>query len=303
MTVAACAFGFRVQAALRRPTHTGLLSRCPRRVGSLLRRPRRVGSLLRLPRRVGAGCGASLGRSGAGRADCLAVLGLAAASPNSLRSLRSLRSDSGDESVDERAARWPQALRSSAPQRRAAPGPHTPWATSFWRGGGAWWACGGWSRAGLACAPTRLAIDGRNCAPCAEGWGNAHCMRSVAAGGARWGRLRRRAEERRGWVGARSALRALTHRHCLRAAPAGRAASLAMRPATEHRRSVGAFSARPRRREPPPGTACCDAGHRQGSPGPSHRQGSPAKPRRQRTAPKSRGQSQSQSQKHKDPPP
>ena len=56
-------------------------------------------------------------RSGAERADCPAVLGLAAASPNSLRSLRSLRSDSGDEHVDERASRWPQALCSSAPQK------------------------------------------------------------------------------------------------------------------------------------------------------------------------------------------
>jgi len=68
-------------------------------------------------RRVGAGRGASLERSSAERADCPAVLGLAAASPNSLRSLRSLRSDSGDENDDERAARWPQALCSSAPQK------------------------------------------------------------------------------------------------------------------------------------------------------------------------------------------
>ena len=68
-------------------------------------------------RRVGAGRGASLERSSAERADCPAVLGLAAASPNSLRSLRSLRSDSGDEHVDKRASRWPQALCSSAPQK------------------------------------------------------------------------------------------------------------------------------------------------------------------------------------------
>ncbi len=68
-------------------------------------------------RRVGAGRGASLERSSAERADCPAVLGLAAASPNSLRSLRSLRSDSGDEHDDERAARWPQALCASAPQK------------------------------------------------------------------------------------------------------------------------------------------------------------------------------------------
>ena len=46
--------------------------------GLLLRRPRPVYLLLRRPRPVGAGCGASLGRSGAERADCTAVLGLAA---------------------------------------------------------------------------------------------------------------------------------------------------------------------------------------------------------------------------------
>ena len=80
----------------------------------------------------GTAYGASLWRSGAERADCLAVRGLAPASPNSLRSLRSLRSDSGDGHDHERASRWAQALCSSAPQRRAARCPHGPSPPSFW---------------------------------------------------------------------------------------------------------------------------------------------------------------------------
>ena len=122
-----------------------------------------------LPRPAGAPCSASLWRSGAERADCLAVRGLAAASPNSLRSLRSLRSDSGDEHVDERAARWPQALCSSAPQRRAARGPRRPWQPGH-----------GWAqRRGPGSGP-------------ASGPGprsHAHRTPSVAAGGARRGRF------------------------------------------------------------------------------------------------------------------
>jgi hypothetical protein len=55
------------------------------------------------------------------------VLGLVAPSPNSLRSPRSLRSNSRDESVvDARCARGPQALRSSAAQRRCAGRPPEP---------------------------------------------------------------------------------------------------------------------------------------------------------------------------------
>src|SRR5205085_6133469 len=50
------------------------------------------------------------------RADCTAMLGLAAPSRNSLRSLRSLRSDRRAESDHEaRCARGPQALRFSSP--------------------------------------------------------------------------------------------------------------------------------------------------------------------------------------------
>ena len=60
------------------------------------------------------------------RVDCLAVLGLAAASPNSLRSLRSLRSDSGDENVDERASRLAASpVLLSAPQARRTRPPRT----------------------------------------------------------------------------------------------------------------------------------------------------------------------------------
>jgi hypothetical protein len=72
-----------------------------------------------------------------------------------------------------------------------------------------------------------------------------------------------RAEEHRPRVGARSALRLHSGRICLNEAPAGRAVSYAARPWGEHRRVVGAFSARPRQHEPPPGSACRDARQRQ----------------------------------------
>jgi hypothetical protein len=104
----------------------------------------------------------------------------------------------------------------------------------------------------------------------AEGQDFPSLQQSVAAGGARWGRVRRRAEERRRRGGARSALRPHSHRHCLNGESEANAVSLAMRPGGEHRRSVGAFSARPRRCSPPPGTACRDARHRQGSSGNPH---------------------------------
>jgi len=87
--------------------------------------------------------------------------------------------------------------------------------------------------------------------------------RQAVPGGGDFGGVPRSAG--RGSVRA-SALRALTHRHCLSVESEANAASLAMRPAPEHRRSVGAFSARPRRREPSPGTACRDARQRRGSP-------------------------------------
>jgi hypothetical protein len=82
-----------------------------------------------------------------------------------------------------------------------------------------------------------------------------------------------------------------SHRGCLSGAPAGRAASSSVRPGGEHHRSVGAFSARPRRCEPPPGTACRDARQRQGSPeayvdqGARQRQGSPGAQSPQRCPP------------------
>ncbi len=88
--------------------------------------------VLGLRRSAGPTRCASLWRSGAERADCPAVLGLAPASRNSLRALRALRSDRRDENDDERASRWAQALRSSAPQRRAARGPRGPSQPGLW---------------------------------------------------------------------------------------------------------------------------------------------------------------------------
>ena len=182
-------------------------------------------------RRVGAGRGASLERSSAERADCPAVLGLAAASPNSLRSLRSLRSDSGDEHVDERASRWPQALCSSAPQkaRRDRP-PHA-------------FAAG-------------LLVFGQS-DPKTPHTKDPASRQAGPGAGDLWG-----AEEHSGRGGARSALREHSHRTCLNEEPAGRVVSCAMRPCREHRRAVCAFSARPLHHEPAPGPACRDARQR-----------------------------------------
>ena len=58
--------------------------------------------------------------------------------------------------------------------------------------------------------------------------------------GSLWG-----GEKRRPMVGARSALRHLTRRACLSAAPAGRVASCATRPSGEHRSGVGRSTDRP----------------------------------------------------------
>jgi len=201
---------------------------------------------LRRQRRAQARCGASLWRSGAERADCLAVLGLAAASRNPLRSLRSLCSDNRDGSDDERAARWLQALCSSAPQRRAAPGPRPPLPPSFWRAGD-----GGHTY----CFDTTACTKQRT----GEAKPPAHQTHSVAAGRVGRGRFCRGAEEHSTRVGARSAFRHLTHRSCSSGAPTGRAASSAMRPGCAQRRTVGAFSARPPRHEALPGTPCRDA--------------------------------------------
>ena len=168
------------------------------------------------------------------RVDCLAVLGLAAASPNSLRSLRSLRSDSGDENVDERASRLAASpVLLSAPQARRTRPPRT-----------------------FAGRPSvRYVLKSPPGLP--------HIMASASrpvgpGAGDLWN-----AEERSVRGGARSALRKLSHRACLNAAPAGRVVSCAMRPAREHRRAVRAFSAGPFHHEPAPGPAGRDACDRQ----------------------------------------
>jgi hypothetical protein len=228
---------------------------------SLLRRPRPVVCLLRRPRPVGAGCGASLGRSGAERADCTAVLGLAAR--------RGTRCAPCRRSAQTAATRmFTNALRAGrkpcAPRRpRGAPHPAPTGLGRRVIGGG------GMFRAMSLCA-SRLLTGSR-----AEGTTPLSLLQSVAAGGARWWRFQRRAEERRRRGGARSALQHQIHRGCLSVAPAGRAASSSVRPGGEHRRSVGAFSARPRRCEPPPGTACRDARQRQGSSAHCQSQASP----------------------------
>ena len=79
---------------------------------------------------------------------------------------------------------------------------------------------------------------------------NGTARRAMPAGGDLWG-----GEERSPDVGARSALRGLTHRGCLNGANAVRAVSSAMRHRGEHRSEVGA-TRRPPQCEPPAGTAC-----------------------------------------------
>jgi hypothetical protein len=206
-------------------------------VDLLSRRPRPVGAgcglQLRRPRPVGAGCGASVGRSCAERADCAAVLGLAAHCATHCAPFgRSVQTSAMKVLTNAlRAGRKPCA------PRRPTGAPH-PAPTGLGRraSGG-----GGGFRAVRSCG-RRLRVCSR-----AEGSTPPSLQQSVAAGGARWGRVRRRAEERSRRGGARSALRKLTHRHCLNGESEANAVSLAMRPGGEHRRSVGAFSARPRR--------------------------------------------------------
>ena len=172
---------------------------------------------------------------------CPALLGVAAASQNSLRGLRPLRSNSCDESVvDARCARGrnPCAVGSGshvlrtydpAPQlrcrlRRGAPPATRPRLCRHARGVlrpacQQWWL-------------SRQGVPGRR-----DLWGD---------------------EKRRGEGGARSALRQLTRRNCPSEAGAARAASFATRPRTEHRSGVGA-QRRPPQRERLPGTHCRDA--------------------------------------------
>jgi hypothetical protein len=159
-----------------------------------------------------------------------AVLGLVAPSPNSLRSLRSLHSNSRDESVVEaRCARGPQALRSSAAQRRCAGCPPEPLPR----------------HRGVRCRhATTDGLRGRRYPAGAI----SAATRSAGPGSAR----------------AQHVLRQLTHRGCLSAVSTANEASSAMRPRTEHRSAVGA-KRRPPQHEPLPGTACRDAHTRRGS--------------------------------------
>jgi hypothetical protein len=217
------------------------------------------------------------GAVGAERADCPSVLGLAAPSRNSLRAVPALRSDKRDENVDERASRWAASpARLGAPQARRTRPPQA-WGDEPSGGGvlrGQLRQCGARTRCASRLLTARSARRRSSVTIATPERRGRRCPV-----GAIW----RRAEERSRRGGARSALRKLTFiAACPSVAPAGRAASSAMRPGGEHRRSVGAFSARPSRRcEPPPGCACRDARQRQGSSGRTasqyarHRQGSP----------------------------
>jgi hypothetical protein len=192
------------------------------------------------------------------------VLGLAAPSRNSLRARWALRSDKRDESVYERASRWaasPPLL--GAPQARRTGPPHAL--------GDELLVCGELS------AVRHFGNDSQQQALrpglCGAVWLACRRSRLPLATTERRGRrspvgaIWRLAEERSGRGGARSALRELTHRHCLSGAPAGRAASLAMRLGDEYRRLSARSAPDQAAHEPPPGCACRDARQRQGSPG------------------------------------
>ena len=190
-------------------------------------------------------------------ADCAALLGLAAASHNSLRSLRSLRSDRCDESVHEaRYARPPQTLRCSPWHRRATGQPPTA----------AQMALPHFERerigAGFEPAPIRA---GRDSGTQAETWarrprlGLLQQQRLLLCKGEAGRRAQRLcgAEQRRVRGGARSAPRELTRRVCLSAANAVRAASYAARHEPEQRTGVSPLCELTAavKRSPPPGHA------------------------------------------------
>ena len=154
---------------------------------------------------------------------CPAMLAFVAPSHNSLRSLRSLCSNTCDESDDE-AREYARGHESCASRRRKGALPATR--PRLCRG-----------TAGLVAGTARR-------------WPS---RQAVPGGGDLWG-----GEERRSWVGTRSALRNLTRRVCLNAANAVSVVSYATRPKGEHRSGVGA-KRRPLHHEPLPGSACRDA--------------------------------------------
>ncbi len=177
--------------------------------------------------RARAGGSASAGRSVL-RTDCPAVLGLVAASHNSLRSLRSLRSDRVRQvrSTKRACARGPPDLCSSPPRRRR-PCPVRAFREVQLRWCGIATPLRGW--------PSRQAVPGRG-----DLWGG-------------------RGAQALAELGARSALRRSdSAAPCLSAANAANVASCAARPQAEHRRAVGA-QRRPLHHEPLPGAACRDA--------------------------------------------
>ena len=204
------------------------------------------------------------GAVGAERADFPSVLGLAAPSRNSLRALRALRSDKRDENVYERASRGAASpARLGAPQARRTGPPHAL-GDELLVGGGrrAVRLCGGDSQQqSLRWCLFEVARLARRRSGLSIATSERRGRRSPV--GAIW----RRAEERSGRGGARSALRQHSHRHCLSGAPNGRAASLAMRPGREHRRLSARSAPDQAAYEPPPGCACRDARQRQRSPG------------------------------------
>ena len=232
---------------------------------------------MRRPRRVGARCGASVGRSALNapttrRCSCLRPHRATRCAPCG----RSAQTSAMSQLTNALRA-GPQALR----PRRPTGAPHrAPTRLGRRASGWRWVERGqplpmaiGSARAALTFAHSSGPADRLSRAtaasasltgPRAEGKDSPSPLQSVAAGAARWGRFGG-AEERSGRGGARSALRELTHRHCLSGAPAGRAASLAMRLGDEYHRLSARSAPDQAAHEPPPGCACRDARQRQGS--------------------------------------
>jgi hypothetical protein len=194
----------------------------------------------REPSRGRAAGFASVRRS-ALRADCAALLGLVAASRNSLRSLRSLRSDNRDESDNE--ARCARSHEPCAARRRTGAAPAARLrlgsgsARSPWRGDGARQAsslpCSGASQA--RCLRSAFFLY-RRAAPLAKPGAGVRWRACAAASSA-------------GFAGsARSAPRDLTRRGCPSAANAVSAASSATPRKPEQHSAVAAQRRPPHRR-------------------------------------------------------
>jgi hypothetical protein len=200
--------------------------------------------LLRRPRRVGARCGASVGRSALNAPTSRRCSGLRPHRATRCAPCGRSAQTSAMSQFTNALRAGPQALRASAPHRRAAPGPHTPWATSFW------WA--------VALSAVRLfGSDSQQqslrqafckaARPACRRSGLPSLHQSVAAGAARWGRFG--GLPRNAAAGAVRAAHFVNSDSSRLSERSARRARSELRDAPRRRvpQVVGAFSARPSR--------------------------------------------------------